>query len=137
MKDFANPTIMKLDNKEKLLDSDRKLAGKLQDTCTMQKAIDYALDGMGNVLTGKASDELKKSVLVTSLPSGTADVNLKRQRTDPLVVLLQAAQTAAAGTVDGELLNFVTTYCLLGLVQIQWGVSALIHKADTPPGVWV
>lgn len=113
MKDFANPTIMKLDNKEKLLDSDKKLAGKLQDTCVMQNSIDYALDGIGVGLTGKVLDELKKSVLVTSLPSGTADSELKRQRTDPLVVLLQAAQTAATGNVEGELLNFVTTYCLL------------------------
>jgi hypothetical protein len=42
MKDFANPTIMKFDNKEKLLDRDLK--GKMQDTCTMQNTINYALD---------------------------------------------------------------------------------------------
>lgn len=112
MKDFANPTIMKLDNKEKLLDRD--LNGKLLDTCSMQNTIDYALDGLGGVLTGKDLDDLKKSVLVTSLPSGTADTNLKRQRKDPLVVMLETAKTAAgAGNVDGNLLTFVTTYCSL------------------------
>ncbi len=37
MKDFANPTIMKLNNKENLLD--RELKGKLQDTCTMQNTM--------------------------------------------------------------------------------------------------
>ena len=110
MKDFANPTILKLDNKENLLDRDLK--GKLQDTCVMQNSIDYALDGLGEVLAGKTSDDLKKSVLVTSLPSNTADANLKRQRKDPLVFMLEGARTTAgAGNVDGNLLTFVNTYC--------------------------
>ena len=60
---------MKLDNKEKLLDSDKKLAGKLQDTCVMQNSIDYALDGIGDGLPGKVLDDLKKSVLAQRRPN--------------------------------------------------------------------
>jgi hypothetical protein len=111
MKDFGNPTVMKLDNKENIFD--RNLNG-MQDTCTMQNTIDYALDGIGSVLNGKTPDDLKKSVLVVSLPSTTADTDLKRQRKDPLVVMLEAARTAdGVGNVDGDLLKFVTTYCSL------------------------
>ena len=68
---------------------------------------------MGSALAGKAVDYLKKSVLVTSLPAGTADVNLKHQVVDPLVVMLTAKTAAGAGNDDGDLLTFVTTYCLL------------------------
>jgi len=108
MKDFASPTILILKDDEDF--QDKSLSDKTQDTCTMQKTIDYALDGSELALTVKTAEDLKKSVMFEPL---LANGPAKRQRSDPLRTLLTTTQQSRTGTatLDGPDRNFIVEYC--------------------------
>jgi hypothetical protein len=111
MKDFANPTILKLKDDEDVLDMATN--DLLQDTCMMQNTIDYTLDGAGAALVGKAPTDLKKSVMFETMAGG--DVS-KRQRQDQLTKRLELAKTATcqgAVTIDVHKKGFIDEYCKL------------------------
>jgi hypothetical protein len=111
MKDFASPTLVKLNDNEQALD--KKTSDKLLDTCSVQNTIDYALAGASaEVLSGKNPIDLKKSVMLE--PMAVGDLS-RRQRKDPLRKLLEDARVGAidATVVDGDLKKFVAQYCSL------------------------
>lgn len=121
LKDFANPTVVRLNNNEELFEQQVKVG--VQDTCTMQNTIDYVMDGRGVALTDKDMDALKKSTLVTSLAVGTVATDEKRQRLHPLHVMLLDLKATATGDVDGILLTFATKYCsLVPDCKAEWKV---------------
>lgn len=108
MKDFANPATLILEHDDKI--TDKTLADKTQDTCTMQNTIDYALDGKDVALTGKNVEDLKKSVMFMPLPlNGLA----KRQRSDPLLALLTTTKAGRTPTanIDVPDRTFIVEYC--------------------------
>lgn len=108
MKDFASPTILILKDDEEVLD--KALSDKTQDTCIMQKTIDYALDGADTALTVKTPEDLKKSVMFEPLPlNGPA----KRQRSDPLRDLLTTTLASRTGTdtLQEQDRKFIVEYC--------------------------
>jgi hypothetical protein len=68
MKDFANPTIVKLKDNENVLDM--AMNDRLQGTCMMQNTIKYALDGAGAALVSKTPLDLQKSVMFEKMAGG-------------------------------------------------------------------
>lgn len=121
LKDFANPTVVRLSNEDELLEQQLKVG--VQDTCTMQNTIDYVMDGRGAALTDKDMEALKKSALVSSLPTTAVANDEKRQRLHPLVVMLEELKASATGNVDLHLLTFATKYCsLVPDCKAEWKV---------------
>ena len=109
MKDFAQPTLVSLKDDEKPMD--KAVQDKLLDTCSLQNTIDYTLNAASaNVLQASATkDDLSKAVLLKEMSATDAS---RRQRSDPLKQVLNAAKTAApAGAVDEQKLAFITAYC--------------------------
>ena len=116
MKDFSSPTLLHLKENQKVLDS--KPDPAILDTCTMQRTIDYALDGDSNTSPPGAND-LRKSVMLYT-PTDTAVTPRARQQTDPLYQTIVDVETKVAAMDTGDKAKFtlskstfVTQYCII------------------------
>ena len=111
MKDFASPTLVKLDDDQ--LPLSKQVKSLAQDTCTVQNTIDYALNGNPqNVVSGKDASVLRKSVMFEAM---TVADNSNRQRLDPLAKTIADAKTKQTGNVDLDQQEFIRQYCTIVL----------------------
>ena len=89
---------MNLKNTEDVLDLTPKTS--IMDACTVQRTIDYALDGASaDAVIGATG--LAKSVMLYK-PSDTADNPRLRQQQDPLYNTIAAFQSALGGKTAAE-----------------------------------
>jgi hypothetical protein len=116
MKDFASPTLLHLKEKQKVLDL--KPDPAMLDTCTMQRTIDYALDGDSNA-SPPVADDLRKPVMLYT-PTDTAVTPRARQQTDPLYKTIVDFESGLAVKSETEKasftlskITFVTQYCII------------------------
>ena len=116
MKDFSSPTLLNLKDNVHVLESTPK-AG-IVDACTVQRTIDYALDGASaNVVS--AGTGLAKSVMLYKPDDAAANPRLRQQQ-DPFYAMIEAVQVevAAMNNVDKTSFTarktaFVAQYCII------------------------
>jgi hypothetical protein len=107
MRDFASPSIVKV-HKNTQCDSKYQ-----QDSCTVQNAMDFALDGKGSVTDGSEA-QLQRMSLVADINSN--DVRI-RNRQDPMLNQFQQYVNSASLNVNANLTsqtnlkNFIDNYC--------------------------
>jgi hypothetical protein len=138
MKDFASPTLLHLKEKQKVLDL--KPDPAMLDTCTMQRTIDYALDGDSNA-SPPVADDLRKPVMLYT-PTDTAVTPRARQQTDPLYKTIVDFESGLAVKSETEKasftlskITFVTQYCII--VGSTNCASLTAANTDTLFFVWL
>jgi hypothetical protein len=114
MKDFSSPTLLNLKSDEHVLDLTPKAV--IVDACTVQRTIDYALDGV-SANAASANSDLAKSVMLYEAGQA-ADATRIRQQQDPLYQTIVAFESgfSAMSTADKASFTlskntFVTEYC--------------------------
>jgi len=119
MKDFASPTLLNLKDSHKVLDL--KPDTGIVDACTVQRTIDFAIDGASanTVVVATDMSDLRRSVMLYK-PGDTALTSRARQQTDPLyqtIVDFESGFSAKSETEKASFtlskITFVTQYCII------------------------
>lgn len=128
LKDFANPNLFHLGELQ-LTDNNKKDVGTIakdvtcenrkymRDSCSVQRVLDYALDGAPQTDIATPPVTLTSSVLQNMLLINTAPSTgtTRRHVQDPLYQAL-AGNT---GPISSEFATFLTTYCNLAPMRCQ------------------
>lgn len=128
LKDFANPNLFHLGALQ-LADNNKKDVGEIaedvtcenrkymRDSCSVQRVLDYALDGAPQTDIATPAVTLTSSVLQNMLLINTAPSTgtTRRHVLDPL----HAALTGNTGQISTQFATFLTTYCSLAPMRCQ------------------
>jgi hypothetical protein len=105
MKDFASPTLVNLKNTADLLDLEPKTS--IMDACTVQRTIDYALDGASANAVSGATGQAKSVMLYK--PAEQANNPRQRQQQDHLYTAIAAFSSSLGANTAAEQAAFVVS----------------------------
>lgn len=139
MKDFASPSLGK-DRLPKTKDDVQCTdMSAMHDTCTMQRAIDYTMQGGSNSTSTVNGAQAKMVALITA-STDTTPTTRHRYQIDPMLELINTYATSKAADVTaGKLLNdlpllktFVLHLCEISTEMCEFGPTKTMIIGTTP-----